>query len=63
MFVTQWPKAKPPRKTAKAGQQAVEEIERSDGRNADKEEQRPFDAQVREGLVQAFENPVSPHQQ
>jgi hypothetical protein len=42
-----------------AGKQAVEEIERAHGTDAYKIKQSAFDPQVREGLVQALENPVS----
>ena len=42
-----------------AGKQAVEEIECAHGTDADEIKQRSLDAQVREGLVQALEDPVS----
>jgi hypothetical protein len=41
-----------------AGQQTIEEIEGAYRRDADEIEQRPLDAQVREGFVQALKDPV-----
>ena len=43
-----------------SGEQAVEEVECAHRADADEVEQRPLDAQVREGLVQALVDPVPP---
>ena len=54
-FVTQCPKAKPPMNTAIPNEDGIEEVCWRRQRCAYEVEQRPFDAQVGEGLVQASE--------
>jgi len=51
LFVTQWPKANPPMKTAI-------EIERSHRADADEVKQRALYAQVSERLMQALEDSI-----
>jgi hypothetical protein len=52
------PKGKSANKDRNSGKYAVEEIERSDRSNADKVEERPFDAKISEGLMQALEDSI-----
>ena len=41
------------------GKNGIEEVEGADRLNTDEEEQRAFDTQVSEGLVQALEYPIA----
>jgi hypothetical protein len=42
-----------------SGDQAVEQVERAYGPDADEVEERPLNTEVSEGLVQAFVDPVA----
>ena len=58
MLVTQVPNTNPPMKTTRPASETVEEVECADCGNANEEEERSLDAQVRKGLVQALVDPV-----
>ena len=58
LFVTQWPKAKPPMKTAIPARMELKRLKAPTALDADEVEERPFHAQVSERLVQALEDSV-----
>src|SRR5580693_3636581 len=51
--------SEPAHKEEQPGDETVEQVECADSGHTYEEEQRSFDPEVREGLVQAFINPVS----
>jgi hypothetical protein len=54
------PERKAPNKYGNPGDQAIEEVECAHSPDADEIKERPLDAEVCEGLVQAFVAPVAP---
>ena len=58
LFVTQWPKAKAADEDGETGKDGIEDVECAYGADTHEVEQRPFDAQIGEGLMQALEYPV-----
>jgi hypothetical protein len=53
-------KGKSSEENSDSGDNAVEEVESSYGAHADEIKQRPLDAQIGKGLMQALEDPICP---